>query len=290
MTGECDNFVRAAEGGNDRRVRMAEWRRGRRFVAVVLCVALACGGGSAAAQFFIGGNENLIQISRENLIQNVFRNQQSVEGARQNATDALQVQVDFVALIGTLTESQRAKLELAGRGDIHRFFDDFEGYLRTAPTGQITMQQWNDVWQGLQPLRTRYSAGLHGPGSLFRKTIPAALDAQQRTAYEQLETERSRRHYLALIRATLSVIDGQIPLTTRQREQITRVVMEKTKPPRTYGQSYYQYYIVLYQMSGIEDDLKPLFEENEWDLMQKILQQGRQYEHMLRNNMGGVFE
>lgn len=290
MTGECDNYVRAAEGGNDRRVRMAEWRRGRRFVAVVLCVALACGGGSAAAQFFIGGNENLIQISRENLIQNVFRNQQSVEGARQNATDALQVQVDFVALIGTLTESQRAKLELAGRGDIHRFFDDFEGYLRTAPTGQITMQQWNDVWQGLQPLRTRYSAGLHGPGSLFRKTIPAALDAQQRTAYEQLETERSRRHYLALIRATLSVIDGQIPLTTRQREQITRVVMEKTKPPRTYGQSYYQYYIVLYQMSGIEDDLKPLFEENEWDLMQKILQQGRQYEHMLRNNMGGVFE
>ncbi|MGD9854599.1 MAG: hypothetical protein AB7U20_06560 [Planctomycetaceae bacterium] len=258
--------------------------------AVFLCLVPAGDRRTSAQNVVMFGNENMIQLTKENLIQNVFRNQQSVDGARRNAVNALDVQVDFVALIGSLSSEQRAKLELAGQGDIHRFFDDFDSYLRSAPTGQITMQQWNDVWQGLQPLQSRYSAGLHGPGSLFRKTIPSVLDEHQRTAYQDLEKERSRRHYLALIKATLSVIDGQIPLTTAQREQITRAVMEKTKPPRTFGQSYYQYYIVLYLMSGIEDDLQPLFEENEWPLMQKILQQGRQYEHMLRNNMGVVFE
>ncbi|MBX3439043.1 MAG: hypothetical protein KF861_16250 [Planctomycetaceae bacterium] len=232
------------------------------------------------------GNEQMIEMTREQLVQNVFRNQHSLADAERHAASALAVQIDFVALIGTLRAGQRDQLELAGQGDIHRYFSDFESYLATAPTGQITMQQWNDIWQGLQPLQARYTAGLHGRDSLFRKTLPTTLDEDQFAAYQVLEQQRSRQHYQAVIKATLAAIDGKIPLTTAQREQILRLMLEKTRPPRSYGQSYYQYHIVLYQMSTIEADLKPLFAENEWELMQKILQQGRMIEHMRQR--GGV--
>lgn len=260
-------------------------------ITIALPAALFSVGQTASAQNVVAvGGENMIQLTKENLIQNVLRNQNSTVGARETADNALGVHVDFVALIGTLSDAQRAKLELAGQGDIHRFFDDLEVCLRTAPTGQITMERWNEVWQELQPLQTRYAAGLHGPDSLFCKTIPSTLDDEQRAAYQELETERRRRHYAALVKATLSAIDGQIPLTTKQREQITSVVMEKTKPPRTFGQSGSSYYMVLFLMSHIEVDLEPLFEKNEWELMKRILQQGRQFENMLRDNMGVEFE
>jgi hypothetical protein len=236
------------------------------------------------------GNEQMIQLTKEQLVQNVFRNQRSLDAARESAEDALDVQLEFVSLIGTLSEEQRAKLALAGRGDIERFFGDFEVYLQTATIGQITMQQWNDVWQQLQPLQARYTAGLHGSQSLFHKTIPSALDEDQRTSYRELELARNRRHYLAVIKATLATIDGKIPLTAQQREKIIELVIEKTLPPRVYGQSYYQYHVVLYQMSKIEDDLKPLFADNEWELMQKILAQGRAMEHMLRQQGGLEFD
>lgn len=239
-----------------------------------------------AQNLVVVGNENMIQLTREQLVQNVFRNQRSLADARENAEDALELELDFVALIDTLTAEQRAKLELAGRGDIERFFSDFESYLQTATVGQITMQQWNEVWQELQPLQVRYNAGLHGPRSLFRKTIPSTLSKEQRTEYRVMETERARRHYRAIVKATLTMIDGKIPLTRAQREGIIELTMEKTNPPRAYGQNYYQYHVVLYQMSKIEDDLKPLFKENEWALMQKILAQGRMIEHMLLQQGG----
>jgi len=251
-------------------------------VVVALLVVLSAGSQSADAQFAAIGNDNMMQITKEQLVQNVFRNQRSLDNARDSAENALDVEIEFVALVGTLSDDQRAKLELAGRGDIERFFDDFESYLRTATVGQITMQQWNELWQELQPLQARYNAGLHGPRSLFRKTIPSALNEEQRAEYVRMEAERARRHYRALVKATLAIIDGKIPLTASQREQIIDAVMEKTRPPRSYGQSYYQYHIVLYQMSRIEDELKPIFEEKEWELMQKILGQGRMIENMLR--------
>src|SRR5690606_1115117 len=114
---------------------------------------------SAHAQFAVLGNENMMQITKEQLVQTVFRNQRTLEDARNNAENALKNELEFVAHIGTLSDDQREKLELAGLGDIERFFGDFQSYLRTATVGQITMQQWNELWQELQPLQARYNSG-----------------------------------------------------------------------------------------------------------------------------------
>ena len=223
------------------------------------------------------------QINEATIIQNVFGNQSSVESARKKAENILKLHVSFIELSGTLPEEQRTKLELAGRGDIERFFTEFELMMAKCPTGNLTQEQWNEVWQKIQPFGTRFTAGLHGRGSLFRKTIPSTLSSEQAQKYEQLVKERHRRHYGALVDATLTMIDHQVPLTVEQRNRITDLVMAKTEPPTGYGQSYYQLYVVLERMGHIpEAELKPIFLDNEWKVMQGILQQGRAMEHMIK--------
>ena len=223
------------------------------------------------------------QINEATIIQNVFGSQNSVESARRKSENVLKLHIDFVELSGKLPESQRTKLQLAGQGDIERFFNDFALMKAKCPTGNLTQEQWNEAWQKLQPFSSRYSAGLHGRGSLFRRTIPSALGPEQEKKYEQLVEERNRRHYAAMVGATLTLIDHQIPLTAEQRKKLTELIMAKTEPPTHYGQSYYQLYVVLERMTHIpEEELKPIFLDNEWKVMQGILQQGRAMEHTIK--------
>jgi hypothetical protein len=75
-----------------------------------------------------------------------------------------------------LTDRQRAKLKLAGRGDIKRFFDrveesriDFEVQRQTFRTGRTALLR-------LDPLLQVYREGPFGDGSLFAKTLRRISD------------------------------------------------------------------------------------------------------------------
>jgi hypothetical protein len=236
----------------------------------------------------------MIRLTREqaeeSFVQSVFRNQRSVDAARHSAERELGQQVEHVAQIGTLTGEQRDKLQLAGQGDICRFFDAFDSVLQAAPLGPLPQHEWQQAWQEvqqrLQPLQAQYQAGLHGEESLFRKTIPSALSSEQLVAFQKMEDERSRKHYQALVKATLAAIDNTVPLTADQRAQIIKLVVEKTEPPQGRFAGENQYQFVLYQMSQIQDDLKPLFTDREWPRMQTVLRHGAMMERLLRRHQG----
>jgi hypothetical protein len=247
-----------------------------------LLFALSTAQAQVAVAAELVDGEARFQMNEQQLVQWVFGNMRGKD-YRAQTEQALRVQVEFIATIGTLSPPQRDKLELAGRGDIHRFFDRFETLQRDCPTGMIRQQEWQDIWQKVQPLQMRYQAGLHGRGSLLRKTVRSALDDEQFAAYQAMEAERHRRHYHSLLKATVAMIEQKIPLTIEQRTRLIDLVMEKTEPLGHYGQSYYQYHAILLQMSKIpEQDLKPIFLANEWKVMQGLLQQGRGMEHMIR--------
>lgn len=189
---------------------------------------------------------------------------------------SLETRIDFLETIGTLRDEQRRKLELAGRGDIHRFWTRYELLRRECPTGMITQDEYMQFRQKALPLQLRYRDGLFGATSLFRKTIRSVLDADQLAEFETLERERDRKHYQALVKATVATLDQKLALTEDQRTRLTKLVLEKTEPPTTYGQGAYQLYIVLWQMSQIpESDLKPLFLDDEWRVVQALFQQAR---------------
>lgn len=217
---------------------------------------------------------NRIQVTDQMLEQWVFGHQVSQQNPMTQMLNSLELQIDLVAECGPLTESQRVKLELAGLGDIHRFVNSFEAFRSTAPVGQITIEEYNELHQRLQPLQLRYKAGLHRPGSLFQKTIRSTLDDEQFATFSEYVAARRKRHYEAIVKATIASIEQQLPLTKRQREKLIQVILEKTEPPEYYGHSYYQYHLVLFQASQVGDaELRPIFLENEWPVFQGLLRQ-----------------
>ena len=65
-----------------------------------------------------------------------------------------------------------------------------------------------------------------------------------------------------------------------QSTAIVRLLVEKTEPPLAQGQ--YEQYLVLYQLAKLPtSELKPLFDDHQWALLQQQLVQGRAWEQTL---------
>lgn len=209
--------------------------------------------------------ENFVaEVNVQNIDQWVFRNQTMAQ-ARTMAQNSLQVQVDFVNLAGPLTEIQRLKLMLAGQGDINRFFEDYEILRASLPKGRVGQNDWQQMWQRIQPIQLRQQAGLHGPGSLFQRTVKALLTSEQKAKFEVLDKERRTKHYQATIRVALTTIETKVPLTVAQRKRLIELLTTKTRPPERVLPQYGDFYYVMSQLAALpEEDLKPIFEPREW--------------------------
>lgn len=109
----------------------------------------------------------------------------------------LQERIAQVEEVLTLTAEQRSRLELAGRGDLHRFLDECEEYLRSVDWSAVSDPDAQDelVLEALLAestrLQTRFCRGLHGADSLFHKTLTPWLTAEQQAAFQQ----RPQRFY-----------------------------------------------------------------------------------------------
>lgn len=241
------------------------------------------------AQF--GGR--MFQLEEQQLFSWAFENQTSIASARQRATDLLEGQIDFVAVIGDVTPQQRNRLLLAGQGDISRFFAYAERIIAEQPRGNMDQEEWQKVWQTLSPIRERFAQGLTGRGSLFEKTIRSTLSSEQWEAYQQLVEQRDRRNYRALVAAAVAELEIKVPLTRKQRERLIETVSTQTAPPKTKLNNYMQYMFVMYRMSKMKDeDLRPIFDDVEFRTMKNILRQAEgyaaQFEQQERGGVGGL--
>jgi hypothetical protein len=218
----------------------------------------------------------MFQLEEQQLIAWAFGDVTSLAAARQRAEDQLAGQLEFVAEIGSLQPAQRRKLELAGRGDIVRFFESAERLLSQLPHGSVRQSEWQEVWQKLAPVRQQFTLGLHERGSLFYKTVRTTLSAEQLEALHRLEWQRARRHYEAQIAAALVMFDSHVPLTIAQRKRLTELLLAQPVPPRMAVQNHYQYWFIYYRMSRLpEQELKRLFDEVEWKVVGRLLDQLR---------------
>lgn len=238
--------------------------------------------------------ERMFQLEERQLIAWAFGDVMSLAAARQRAEDLLAGRLEFVAQIGSLQPSQRRKLELAGRGDIVRFFESVERLLSQLPHGSVRQSEWQEAWQKLAPVRQQFTWGLHERGSLFHKTVRTTLTAEQLEALDRLEQQRARRHYEAQIAAALAMFDSHVPLTIAQRQRLTELLLAQPLPPRQAAQNPYQYWFIFYRMSRLpEQELKRLFDEVEWKVVGRWLDQFRGLEGTFQQweegNFGEVF-
>lgn len=219
--------------------------------------------------------QNMVEIGENQIISWVFNNHTTLDSVRRDSRQLLEARIDLVAqACPRLSSEQRGQLKLAGEGDLQRFMNRFESLRRTLPSGRMTQQEYQNLWQKLQPIAQKYARGLHSDGSLFARSLQTTLNFEQLRQYEDFERARARRHYIGTVKGAIAMIENEIPLTVAQRKKLLDLILAQDVPSAGTLHTNYRFHVVLYHISKIpRDKLKPIFLENEWKVMTGILQQ-----------------
>ena len=167
-----------------------------RFFLFTAMLAIACWGPIARAQDDDEPEENqnaraavkmrgvMVQqmANVEQVDQWIFGRLGGSGGARTKLDSSLKLRIEDLDRKCHISDLQKKKLLLAGRGDIKRFFDKIEDVKRKFQNGQNDPNA--NIWQDIQPLQIELNTGLFGDDSIYKKTISKTLDGDQISQYE----------------------------------------------------------------------------------------------------------
>ena len=207
------------------------------------------------------------------------KTQDQIEHALQTL---LAVRIGSVANTCHLTDAQRRKRELAGLGDVKRLWDSAE-QLREAfrQVGQ-DQQKFSKVASQVGPLQMKLQSGDFGESTLYHKVLTRTLDREQLARYQQQEQERRRFRYEAKIELAVTMLETTMPLRAEQRQQFVKLLLDETEPPKKFGP--HDYLVVFYRARKLEEKrLKPIFDDAQWQTLQKMLDQAQAMEGFLES-------
>ncbi len=233
---------------------------------------------SAGAQF---------EYTVDQIDQWIFQQDRNAQGARKRLDSHLTVQIDEIDRACKLTDPQKQKLRLAGRGDIKHFFDGYETIRRTFKPIKQNAPDFNDVWQKLwqdiNPLQVSLQNGLFEENSLFEKSVRGTLAAEQRKGYDTLQNERRQFYHRIAVAQTIEMLDRQMRFTQQQRQKLTELLTKETKAGKPSSNVYYDRYYVLWQLGRLpEEKFRPLFDDVQVKFLDRQLIQAKGMAQSLR--------
>jgi hypothetical protein len=181
-----------------------------------------------------------------------------------------------------LTDAQKTKLVMAGRGDIKRVLDRFEALQKRfnladdAAKIDECQREAEDLEAGLRP-------GVFDRESLFAKTMATTITREQRARASERRAKASEKRSKALVQrrqdeldryradvadaaATLAVALG---LSEEKKRDLRKLLGEEINPPLQIGESDRAY--IMFQFSQLpETKVKPIFNDAQWQLLCKI--------------------
>ncbi len=207
------------------------------------------------------------------------------EGARRRLESRLKSRIDQVDRACKISEEQRTKLAVAGRGDIKRAFARAEELMRKYASVRPALGGERAVFRELAEYRRAMTElDCFGEGSLFAKILPKTLSPQQWAVREKSIQDAANAQHRSTIHWAVGSLDIWLQLGTERRGRLEELLILRTLPPRKFGE--YDYYGLLFQVSKIpEKELKPLFEEGQWQKIGLQFAEARRLEKTLR--LGG---
>jgi Zn-dependent oligopeptidase len=195
----------------------------------------------------------------------------------------LTLQMESIERACELSTDQKKKLQLAGRGDVKRYFGSVEEVRKKFREVRRDQHKINQIWQDIQPLQTRFNSGLFDESSLFHKVLKRTLDPDQSAQYEQQQRERRKFRYEARIQLAVTMMEKGVPLRDEQRKKFVKLLAEDAEPPAKFGQ--HDYYVVLYHAAKLpEEKLKPIFDDAQWRALTQMFAQAKGMEAHLKRN------
>jgi hypothetical protein len=107
---------------------------------------------------------------------------------RRHLEKQLEPEVAIVDHVCELTDAQRQKLELAGRGAIQRLLEGIEERKKKLQLVKDDKKQANRLHDEIEELQRSVESGPFGKGTVFRKSLETTLTAQQTMKYDPIRT------------------------------------------------------------------------------------------------------
>ena len=222
-------------------------------------------------------------VADENFDQWVFGGRGTSAVIRKRIDSQLILHVEEIERTCGISESQKKKLQLAGRGDIKRLFDRVEELRKKFQLVKNDQNKFNQFWQDVQPFQLVFNQGSFGPGSFFSKTLKTTLTSEQVISYQAADRDRRMFQYRSTVEAVIGMLDQIVSFRAEQRQKLVDLLVERKRLPRVFGQ--YNYYLVIYQMSQLpEAKLKEFVDEPQLKALNKVFNQARGYEPFLKSN------
>jgi hypothetical protein len=201
--------------------------------------------------------------------------------ARTKLDTSLSVRIDEIARVCGLSEDQKRKLRLAGRGDIKRFFDKVDDLKHRL---QASASEANaNIWQEIQPLQAEINAGLFGENSIYAKTIKRTLNDDQNARFETIAHSRILTRHRSTVEWFVAHLDKALGLTEEDRRRFIELLVTEAKPPKKFGQADYWYFLL--EIADMpESKIKPIFDAQQWRLLSAQFPRARGMEPWLRTN------
>jgi hypothetical protein len=182
-----------------------------------------------------------------------------INEVRDRYESALKSRIDRTVRLYGLSEAQKKKLQLAGRGDIKRLLDRVEDTRKKARMPARDADEFQAVVPDDRPLHLMPIGELFGEGSLFAKTLKTTVTKEQSSRYEMAALTRHR----TTLQWVLGTWDQTLALNSEQHRRLEALLIRETRPPKRFGEE--DYFGVLFQISRLpEATLKPLFREDQW--------------------------
>lgn len=229
-------------------------------------------------------NVNDFQVSDETFDQWVFGNSlhtANASAARVQIDKALDLQIASLSGICPISETQRKKLQLAGRGDVKRFFDKLEEKRARFDLVKRDRNKFGNFYQEIIPLQAMLAAGLFREGSLFSKTLRSTLNDEQAARFARLQEERRQFRWRAKVELVVDMWTNTLGLTDDQRTRLVEAILAEVPAPIVLGRM--DYYFVMYKLSRMpKNTLRPIFNDGQWKLLDRQINQAMGFQMMLK--------
>jgi hypothetical protein len=214
----------------------------------------------------------------------VFNYVGGADAAHHRFDSLLALRIGDVDRAGGLTEPQKKKLLVAGRGDIKRFFDNVDEAFNKINLVEDDRATPVEITRQVQPLQqTLIRSDLFDDESLFAKALNKTLDEGRLARYQKAILERSSFHFRAAIRAVVGTLGNDLGLNSEQQENLVNRLLEESRPPKRFGRN--DCWFVLHQAASLPDaKLRPIFDPTQWQMLSSQLTQSRGMGQWLKEN------
>ena len=206
------------------------------FVAVLFSPAFVMNGARAQRVSRTPERDAAIELQ-------IFARHKTAEAARRFADLTLTEIIGRIDRDCHLAPDQKRKLNLAGQGDISRFFHRVEAF-KTEMYNRTEVPPGTEPAVAIRSMAICFQSGLFHDGSLLRKSLPTVLDTDQLAAYfVGVEKDRQRRHDVS-IKNLIVLVGETTPFTPQEREQFQAVIKTEIPPCKSEG-PFGVYYLVI---------------------------------------------